>query len=173
MAELAHRFFCENCGTWHESLPLSFSVKAPLAAGRIPAAELEKRVVITRDQCVIDGIDFFLRGRVVVPVIALEEPFIWGVWAEVSPKNFIHTHEMWNTHGREQEPMFRGWLDTELPLYGATINLEVDVKTQAVGRRPHFEIVSEDHPLAREQRSGIGLARMQEIAVFHCISKQI
>jgi hypothetical protein len=169
MAELANRFLCESCETWHESLPLSFSVKAPLAATRIPADELEKRVVITRDQCVIDGTTFFLRGRIVVPVTGLEEPFIWGVWAEVGPKNFIRTHDLWNKKGRESEPPFRGWLDTDLPLYGTTLNLEVDIKTQIVGRRPHFEIISEEHPLGKEQRESITLARVQEIATLQCI----
>lgn len=168
MAELANRFFCQTCERWHESLPLSFSVKAPLAATRIPTADLEQRVVITRDQCVIDGTTFFLRGRIVVPVIGLEEPFIWGVWAEVSPKCFIRTHELWNEQGRELEPVYSGWLDTELPLYGTTTNLEVNVKTQIVGRRPHFEIISDEHPLGKEQCAGITLARVQEIAAFHC-----
>jgi hypothetical protein len=168
MSELANRFFCQSCEKWHETLPLSFSVKAPLAATRVPAAELEKRIVITRDQCVIDGKTFFLRGRVVVPVIGLEEPFIWGVWAEVSPKSFIRSHDLWNQQRRELEPPYRGWLDTDLPLYGATLNLEVDVRTQIVGRRPRFDVVSEEHPLGVEQRIGITLARVQEIAAFHC-----
>ena len=168
MAELATPYYCTGCNQWHDKLPLSFSVKAPLAATRVLAAELEERVVITRDQCVIDGKDFFLRGRIVLPVIGLEEPFIWGVWAEVSPKTFIRTHELWNVQGREAEPSHRGWLDTELPLYGTTINLEVRVRTQPVGRRPHFEVLSEEHALSIEQRTGILLARVEEIASLCC-----
>jgi len=176
MAEVATPFFCEGCGRWHDKLPLSFSVKVPLAATEIPPAELEMRLVLTRDQCVIDGTAFYLRGRVVVPVIGLEEPFIWGVWAEVSPKNFVRTHELWNQPGREREPQYPGWLDTDLPIYdmthdtthGTTVNLEVGVQTQVVGRRPHFAIVSARHPLAVEQREGITLERVKQIAAFQC-----
>jgi hypothetical protein len=155
---------CTACGKDHEELPLSYSVKVPQAVVAIPPSELEQRVVFSVDQCVIDGRDFYLRGRIPVPVEGHEEPFIWGVWAEVSPKNFIRTGELWTVEGRENEAPFPGWLDTAMPLYGDTINLEVLVHTMPVGRRPHFEIVDEAHPLAIEQRHGINLDRVQQIA---------
>ena len=135
-----------------------------MAVGGIVAEELEQRVVWTPEQCVIDGRDFYLRGRIPVPVDGLEEPLIWGVWAEVSPMNFMRTNELWEVEGREQEAAFAGWLQTEIPLYGDTVNLEVRVVTQPVGRRPHFEIVDRDHPLGIEQTAGVLLERVEEIA---------
>ena len=50
----------------------------------IPDAELDRRVVFTLDQCVIDQREFYLRGRIPVPVIGRHEPFIppidhWGL----------------------------------------------------------------------------------------------
>jgi hypothetical protein len=146
-------------------LPLSYSAKAPAAAGGIAAEELEARLVLTADQCVIDGRDFYLRGRILVPVIGLEEPFVWGVWAEVSPKNFVRTNELWMVEGRESEAAFPGWLNTGLPVFGETLNLEVRVETQAVGQRPRFVVAAEEHPLAVEQREGITMERVEEIAV--------
>jgi hypothetical protein len=162
-------FLCTVCGEPHETLPLSYSVKAPLATAAIPPEEREQRIVLTLEQCVIDNRDFYLRGRIPVPVEGLTEPFIWGVWAEISPKNFIRTQELWTAEGREEEPPFPAWLDTQILPYGNTHNLEVRVHTQHVGRRPHFEIADEDHPLAIEQRHGITLARVQQIAeyIFH------
>jgi len=145
---------------------MAFSVKLPHAVLSIPPDEREARIVITPDQCVIDNQTFFLRGRFAVPVHGLEEPFIWGVWAEVSPKNFLRTHELWQTEGRERQPPFRGYLNNELPLYGDTLNLEVDVQTMPVGRRPHFTVHDAEHPLAREQREGLTLARLEEINVL-------
>ena len=164
MAELAEGFDCRACGKHHDVLPLSFSVKAPLALLRVPVAERARRVVITPEQCVIDDADCYLRGRIVVPIVELAEPFIWGVWAAVSPKDFFLTQRMWTVKGREAEPAYRGRLETDLALFGETVNLELRVKTQVVGRRPHFEIVNELHPLAREQREGISMARVREIA---------
>jgi hypothetical protein len=163
-SELKSGFDCDVCGKHHDVLPLSYSVKAPRAASLIPADELEKRVVLTRDQCVIDGRVFYLRGRVVVPMLDYAEPFIWGVWAEVSPKNFIRTMDLWKWEGREGEPAFPGWLDSEIALFGNTINLEVAVQTQKVGWRPHFSVVDLEHPLAVEQRGGMTLLRAKEIA---------
>lgn len=165
-SELATGFQCSVCGLHHAVLPLSFSVKAPLAVTAVPPPEFNRRVVITADQCVIDDRFFYLRGRVVVPILGWNEPFIWGVWAEVSPRNFRRAHELWKSAGREAEPLFRGYLNTELPLYGKTLNLEVDVETQRVGRRPHFRVVEQQHPLAVEQREGISMERVESIAAL-------
>ena len=172
MAELLTGFACTACGRFHDVLPLSFSVKAPLAVTAIPADEIDQRLVITRDQCVIDNARFYLRGRIVVPIHGLAEPFIWGVWAEISPKNFIATQNLWKTEGREQTPPYPGYLDTALPLYGHTLNLEVEVQTQVVGRRPHFTVLSPDHPLAIEQHTGISLARVEQIAASLCTQEE-
>ena len=164
MAELATGFQCRTCGQQHATLPLSFSTKAPLPVSAIPSWQIERRVVITPDMCVIDGVHFYLRGRIVVPVHDCPEPFIWGVWAQVSSKNFYRTHQLWSSPGREKEPPFEGILATDLPLFGNTLGIEVDVQTQVVGRRPHFTIRSARHPLGREQRKGITLAQVEEIA---------
>ncbi|WP_433967614.1 DUF2199 domain-containing protein [Tunturiibacter gelidiferens] len=158
-------FGCKLCGERHV-LSLSYSVKAPLAVGAIPAEEWDQRVVITHDQCVVDGKDFYLRGRILVPVIGLEEPFVWGIWAEVSPKNFVRTNERWTAAGRERDPAFPGWLNSQLPVFGDTFNLELSVQTQPVGQRPQFVVVDAGHPLAIEQRDGITLERVEEIAVM-------
>ena len=171
--ELQAGFRCTVCGEHHDVLPLSYSVKAPMAASRIPIEELEQRIVISPDQCVIDGRDFYLRGRIAIPIVdpivEVNEPFIWGVWAEVSPVNFMRTIDLWMTPGRELEPACPGWLDSEIPLYGNTINVEAAVQTQIVGRRPHFTITDPDHALAFEQRDGLTLDEVAEIAasMFH------
>lgn len=162
--ELTCGFACTICGKHHDVLPLSYSIKAPKAALEIPGDQLEQRVLLTPDQCVVDGKAFYLRGRIPVPVVGLDEPFIWGVWAEVSPKDFIRTIELWKVEGRETQQPFPGWLDTDMPIFGNTLNLEVDVWTQPVGRRPHFLLIDEEHPLAIEQKNGISMQRAEQIA---------
>jgi hypothetical protein len=157
-------FQCSVCQLWHDTLPLSYSVKAPLAAQGIPEDELLRRVVFTVDQCIVDERNFYLRGRIPVPVLGQEQPFIWGVWASVSQKDFIRTNELWKIAGRETEPAYLGRLNTQIPLYGDTLNLAVRVRTQVVGRRPHFEIIDPAHPLAIEQHEGISIQRVREIA---------
>jgi hypothetical protein len=157
-------FACTVCGERHDVLPLKYSIKAPEAVLAVPPDELEKRVVITADQCVIDGREFYLRGRILVPVQGLDAPFVWGVWAEVSPMSFLRANDLWHVQGREQEPVFPGWLNNDLFLFGNTLNLELAVHTQPVGERPLFTISNPEHPLAIQQREGISIENVQDIA---------
>ena len=163
-SELRTGFDCRVCGRHHEVLPLSYSVKAPVAALAVPKDEIERRVVITADQCVIDGRFYYVRGRFALPVHGLDEPFIWGVWARLRPEDFYTTNKRWTDPNRVDEPAYAGLLNSELPLYGDTLNLPVHVVTQPVGRRPHFFVVNPQHPLAAEQREGISMERVIQIA---------
>lgn len=157
-------FTCSVCGERHDVLPLKYSIKAPQAVLAIPPDQLQDRVVLTADQCVIDGQQFYLRGRILIPVRGLDAPFVWGVWAEISPKAFLRTNDLWSTQGREQEPPCTGWLNNDLFLFGNTINLQLDVHTQPVGERPLFIISDPSHPLAIQQSTGIAIETVQDIA---------
>lgn len=121
-------------------------------------------MVLTADQCVVDGRRFYLRGRIPIPVAGMAEPFLWGVWAEVNARYFLRTTELWSVAGREAEPPFPGRLDTNLFPFGNTLQLPVTVQTQVVGRRPHFVVTDSDHPLAVEQRLGITMRRVEQLA---------
>jgi hypothetical protein len=162
--ETPNSFQCGMCGQWHDGPPMSYSEKVPHAVTAIPDAELDRRVVFTLDQCVIDQREFYLRGRIPVPVIGRQEPFIWGVWALVSQEDFIRCNERWKVEGRETDPPFQAFLHTRLPMYGDTVGIELKVRTQVVGRRPHFEVVDTKHPLAVEQQEGMTMERARQIA---------
>ncbi len=71
--------------------------------------------------------------------------------------------------GREQElePMF-GWLSTSIPCYPETINLKTMVHTRSVGVRPYIKLEPTEHPLAIEQREGITIERIKQIAEELC-----
>ena len=67
--------------------------------------------------------------------------------------------------GRENQPPYFGWLSTELPLYQpSTLLLKTHVHARPVGQRPLIELEPTEHPPAVEQRTGITLARVQQIA---------
>ncbi len=123
--------------------------------------------MLEQEQCVIKAEHFFIRGRLVIPVTdaAPGTEFDWGVWVSLSRDNFTRALSLWTTAGREREQPYFGWLSTELPLYQpSTLSLKTHVHTQAVGQRPLIELEPAGHPLAVEQRTGITLARVQEIA---------
>ncbi len=162
-AELYTGFDCRVCGRHHPVLPLSHSVKAPLAALAVPRDEWERRVVISPDQCVIDERFYYLRGRFAIPVHGLDDPFIWGVWARLRGEDFFRMNKLWSDPLRTAEPDYPGLLNSELPLYGNTVDLRVHVRTMPVGRRPHFFPVDATHPLAVEQNLGMSMERVVEI----------
>src|ERR1700742_2816637 len=110
MIELETGFDCRICRQRHAKLPLSFCCQAPMAVTAIPEWQLESRVVITAEQCVIDDTHFYLRGRIVIPIHGCDAPFVWGVWAQVSAKNFYCAYKKWNEPARELEPPFAGRL---------------------------------------------------------------
>ena len=148
-----------------EGLPFSYSSPAPGMWFEIPEDEREERVQLSSDQCIIDNKYYFILGRVEIPVTETNELFAWLVWVSLSEQNFLRATELWETEGRETEPPYFGWLQTALPCYPeTTMNLATNVHTKPVGERPFIELEPTNHPLAVEQRNGISIARVQEIA---------
>lgn len=157
------RWQCGRCSDWHEGLPFSYGhsppVRRSLLAGILPPGRFSGEL------CRGGGSNF-IYARVVLPVLDADQPFEWTVWVSLSDANFARTKKLWRTQGRESEPSYFGWFATELPsqLYPPTTNLKTRVITQPVGVRPTIELEPTDHPLAVEQRDGITMARVEEIA---------
>ncbi|UOY94606.1 DUF2199 domain-containing protein [Ectobacillus sp. JY-23] len=162
-------YVCRCCGKYHDELPMSYGSPVPDYVYEIPMEEVQSRVEMNEDLCVIDEKLFFIRGCIEIPVLDGEETFIWDVWVSLSEENFGITIDSWEEEGREHqlEPMF-GWLSTSIPCYPETINLKTMVHTREVGVRPYIELEPTQHPLAVEQREGIGLERIKQIAQELC-----
>ncbi|WP_284746028.1 DUF2199 domain-containing protein [Amycolatopsis sp. RTGN1] len=152
-------YTCTSCGEHHGELPFAYSVPAPAFwQDGLDDSVLEP------ERCVIGGEHYFLRGRLVLPVLDADEDLEWGVWVSVSKDNFFRAEELWDSPDREAEPPYFGWFATELPGYEGTLNLKTHLHTGPVGERPAIELEPTDHPLAVEQRAGITLVRVQAIA---------
>jgi len=134
---------------------MSFGAGAPYWYYEIEPTELENRVELSSDQCVIDSEYYFVRGCLNIPIIDGVDPFVWGVWVSLSADNFLRMSEVWESPTRQTEPPYFGWLSTTLPGYPDTLNLKTNVHTQPVGTRPLVELEPTDHPLAIDQRTGI------------------
>jgi hypothetical protein len=156
---------CERCGERHDSAPLAYGVAAPDYWDQSLADR--KSSVLDQELCVINNEDFFIRGRIVIPVIDAPDggEFEWGAWVSLSRENFHRAVSLWTSPSRSDEPPYFGWLSTGLPLYQpTTLQLKAHVHTQSAGTRPLIELEPTDHPLAVEQRTGITLERVQAIA---------
>ncbi len=157
-------FICGTCGKFHAQLPMDFAVETPFPYLVIPTEERRARCYLTSDVCVIDEKEFYIRGCLDIPVIDGPRPFGWGVWASLSEKSFRRVIELWDYDGKETEPPYFGWLCTRLPLYPDTGLLKTQVHLRPSNKRPFIELEPTDHPLAVEQRNGITMARVREIA---------
>lgn len=155
---------CRCCGEWHEELPMHFGAPAPALWYQIPEEERATRAELSSDLCLIDGEHGFIVGNLEILVRETGEIFSWDVWVSLSLANFKRAFELWEQPGRETEPPYFGWLSTSLPGYPETLHLKTLVHTCEVGRRPRIELEPTDHPLAVEQREGITLERVREIA---------
>jgi hypothetical protein len=155
-------YLCRCCGERHDGLPFSYGVDSP-AYWRDEYASSD-RTMLSGEQCIINDEHFFVRARIVIPVVDADNNFEWGVWVSLSQANFERSVDLWTRSGRETEGPYFGWLSTQLPYEPTTLNLKTHVHTQPVGSRPLVELEPTDHPLAVEQRTGISLARVREIA---------
>jgi hypothetical protein len=113
-----------------------------------------------------DGGDlsYFIRGVLEIPIVGSDEVFGYGVWSSLSEKSFDRALELWDDPRRTEEPPYFGWLSNSLPGYPETLNLKLDVMTRELELRPLLVLQEGDHPLIDEQRSGITLDRVREIA---------
>lgn len=156
-------FFCTYCGQRHDGLPFAYSAPAP--GPWHDGLHGSPGTVLGDEQCVINAESFFVRARLVLPVVDDEREFEWGVWISLSKHNFARMAELWTEPRRLAEPPYFGWLATDLPIYEPdTLNLKTNVHTGPVGTRPTVELEPTDHPLAMEQRTGISRGRVQDIA---------
>jgi hypothetical protein len=156
---------CACCGQQYDKLSVAYSVRQPDLWASVPEEEEQQHgSVLGTDSCVIDQKHHFIRGRIVIPVIDCEEPFIWGLWASVSQQSFVRFGQLWDVDIREHEPPLPGRIGNDIPLYPTTTGLECRIMMKNARRRPSFELSSPDHPLAIEQRNGIMLDRVKEIA---------
>lgn len=157
-------WICPCCRKQYNTLSFAYALDEPDRWRAVPETERNDRGKIGTDSCVIDNREFFIRGRVVIPVIGKKDPFIWGCWASVSEQSFGRFGKLWDVKIREHEPPIPGQLASDIPVYPATTGLPCNIIMKNAGKRPSFELEATDHPLAVEQRNGITLDRVKEIA---------
>jgi hypothetical protein len=158
------RWRCARCGEEHVGLPLDWAFASPAYwdGGRSPDDYLSDDACVWTDD--EDRRNRFVRGVLPIPVVDTGESFRYGLWSSLSEQSFDRFLELWDDPARTEEPPYFGWLSNALPGYPDTLNLPLDVVVEDVDLRPSLYLRDADHPLAREQREGITLERVREIA---------
>lgn len=161
------RWRCSVCGGEHESLPHDWVLDRPRYwdGPRGPEDWLSDDLCVWTDD---DGVrSFFIRGLLTIPVVDADDDLRYGFWSSLSRSSFARVLELWDDPRRTQEPPYFGWLASAPPGYPDTRGLAVDVVTASLDLRPQLVLHDADHPLVREQREGVTLARVREIAENH------
>lgn len=161
---MSFSYECKSCGQTHVGVP-AFGADAPSFYYAMPEAERAERCILESDVLVLDEEHFFIRGRIEIPVHdPAVEPFVWLVWVSLSEESFREWISCYDDAVRSHIGPFFGWLSTALPLYPETTSLKTMVHLQDNWIRPSVVVEAGDHPLAVEQRNGISLARLQDMA---------
>src|ERR1700752_1325262 len=108
-----HVWTCRCCGQQFHTLPLSFALAAPDPWLAIPENQRGDRDLLSSDQCIIDGKEFYIRGCLELPIRDHSDPFVWSVWVSLSETSFARVGELWDAEIRAHEPPLFGWLCNE------------------------------------------------------------
>lgn len=147
-------YTCSCCGKVHDDLP-DLSFDRPGCAADVPEEEMDARVKLNEDLCVVDNEHYFIRGVIKIPIHGYEQDLGFGVWVSQKKESF---ETYLNNYDTPDIGPFFGWLSNELGFGGRkTANLATMVHFQGNGQRPLIELEESDHPLSVAQRNGISL----------------
>ena len=157
-------FVCATCGETHPGLPADYGFRLPDEVHALEYLERYLRCRSNADLCTLDERRYFVRGVLPVPFAGSDtDEFRWGVWVELGKAG----HDAYVAGFDEDlsgHPRLPGRIANEMPGYGATVGLDVEVQFQAEGTRPFLYFPSHaSHALAHEQRGGITRKRHHDI----------
>ncbi|EGM70963.1 hypothetical protein SOHN41_00697 [Shewanella sp. HN-41] len=111
-----------------------------------------------------DGVHYFIRVTLEIPIHGIEDGFLWGVWVSLSKKSYDDYIETYNQS--EIDSVYFGWLCNYLPYYKKTYALACDVYPQSHKQRPYIILHEVDNDLYDDFKNGISIEKAQEIAEF-------
>lgn len=167
---------CAFCGGTHDILDAAWHFREPVQW--LLASEVEReRSAITEDQCQLvthEGMHFFIRALLNLPIKGSDQVFTWGVWCSLSEKSYAEVSDNWENPDRTSLGPYFGWLCSSIPGYPDTVYLKTILHQREVGLRPKVELEPTTHPLAVHQREGIDPAELHRMVstLFHKHEKQ-
>lgn len=149
-------YTCKGCGKRHEEWPtLTYTCPDNLAE---LTDEVRNEIAEWNDDfCVIkhpEQTDRFIRCTLTQKVLDHCEDLEYGLWVSLSEKSYLDYSANFNSDA--EETIYFGWLCNNIPEYGSTFNIPMNVQTRKHGMRP--ELVpheSHDHPFVHDYFNGI------------------
>jgi len=154
-------FSCKCCGEQHSGIPdLAFT--APFYYEQLSPEERQTIAKKSDDLCTIADEDFFIRGKLLIPIIGMDTQFGLGAWVSLSRANFERYAALFNSTDVSGKGPYFGWFSNRLPFYPETLSLKTNVHLQPYPQRPRIELEPTDHPLSIHQHHGLDIATLQE-----------
>jgi hypothetical protein len=129
----------------------------------VPEAERPSRCVLTADQCVVDGKEFYVRASLAIHVHEAESPLLYGVWVSLSGEHYRRFSASFDDRSRQAGESYFGWLCTPLMGYPDTLLLKTYVHVQPWPERPLVELEPTTHPLSVDYHHGVSIERALEL----------
>lgn len=116
--------------------------------------------------------DRFILANIELPVKGRpHDQFVWTCWVSLSHESYDRLQRLWDQPDRAEQEWAFGYVSSTLPTYEpSTFALKSHVYTRAIGLRPWVELEPTQHPLAVEQREGMGEDRIA--IVYHYYKDQ-
>ena len=157
-------FVCAVCGKRHDGLLLDVAFRRPASFFGYPEEGREEHIVCNDDLCESRDGRYFIRGVLELPVVDTGDVFCWGLWVEVSERDFRRYLELWDAEDASSETPFTGRLDGEPLPYPGSDRLAVTVHLRPGNQRPRLVVTDDAHRLGRDQRQGVTLHQVHEFA---------
>jgi len=159
-------FQCAQCREWHDSLLSDVGFELPDVVWQLEFLDRYRRARFNSDLCTLDESRYFIRAMLSVPLQYADDHFGWGLWVEVDKAHHDLYVERYH-QGGDAIPAFSGTIANDIETYPGLIGEVVSIKPFDAHRPTLRFPEGAVHPLAREQREGLSLARHHEIAELY------
>jgi hypothetical protein len=152
---------CATCGQEHDWSGMEPSFDRPDVYYTIPEDERPMRTLAGKSDCRIrDAADtecrYFLRVLLPIPIRGESAVCNWGLWVEVSERDYRRAWDRWDDSNQAAEPPFPGALANAVAEYPSTVGLPGFVQLTGPTTAPQFTFASGlEHPFVVEQREGV------------------
>ena len=98
---------------------------------------------------------YFLRVNMPFAVAGRDKPVAWGIWVEVSQRDYAAVHRLWDSSEQHLHPPIPARLANDIRDYPATSGLPGKLQLQNPSSVPVFTLEAGNHPLIAQQQHGV------------------
>ena len=157
---------CSVCGKAHAASNIELIFRRPDIIAALSIDERASRVRESEDLAILDETRYFIRCLLPLAVAGRDDPYCFGIWAEVPQSTFERIRSLWRDADQASEPAFDCRLANEIPSLPPTVGVVAKLSLSGPTTRPDIHIVECDHPLFDEQSRGITEHRVSEYGSY-------